>query len=115
MSKVTLKAGQFGWDYILVSNESPCCTKCNRTIPSNRYKKCPDCGCRKLKSADILIQSDWDYPGVASIFGWVACECGTTDGTISCAHKTASEMILDAQEFLDHNIGRTTEDPGYFT
>tara|TARA_R100000963_G_scaffold33022_1_gene25071 strand:+ start:401 stop:661 length:261 start_codon:yes stop_codon:yes gene_type:complete len=63
---------------------------------------------------DILIQIDWDFPGIASTFGWIACECGETDGTIDCAHKTATEMIDSAREYLDENIGERAEDPGYF-
>jgi len=61
----------------------------------------------------ILIQVDYDYCGVASSFGWVACECGFTDGTVDCGHRTASEMISEASEYLDecdHEVG----DPGYF-
>lgn len=73
--------------------------------------------CIKLETDDgrsILIQTDWDYPGVASSFGWVACECGDTDGTVDCAHKKAGEMISDARAFLDAHDGETIEDPGYF-
>jgi len=61
----------------------------------------------------ILIQSDWDYPSLASNLGYVACECGATDGTIDCQHKTASEMIEDAIDFLDDNLGVEFDDPGY--
>jgi hypothetical protein len=63
---------------------------------------------------DILIQTDWDYPGIASSFGWQACKCGMTDGTVNCKHKTASEMIEDAGNFLNDHIGDTIPDPGYF-
>ena len=63
---------------------------------------------------DILIQTDWDYPGIASSFGWQACPCGFTDGTVDCKHKTASEMIENAGNFLNDHIGDTIEDPGYF-
>jgi hypothetical protein len=63
---------------------------------------------------DILIQTDFDYPGIASTFGWSPCECGATDGTVDCRHKTASQMIAEAQAFLDDNIGQSVEDPGYF-
>ena len=65
-------------------------------------------------SSDIFIQTDWDYPGIASTFGWQACTCGTTDGTVDCQHKTASEMISDAYNFLVENDGECVEDPGYF-
>lgn len=63
----------------------------------------------------ILIQTDWDYPSVASTFGFVPCEsCRFTDGTVDCEHHTASEMITAAAEFLDAHIGAIAEDPGYF-
>lgn len=63
---------------------------------------------------DILIQTDFDYPGIASTFGWTPCECRHTDGTVDCAHKTASQMIAEAQAFLDDHLGDSVEDPGYF-
>ena len=63
---------------------------------------------------DVLIQTDWDYPAVASVFGWSPCSCGKTDGTVDCPHRTASEMIAEAREFLSAHVGDTAEDPGYF-
>jgi len=63
---------------------------------------------------DLLIQVDWDYPGVASTFGWSPCPCGQTDGTVDCPHRTASEMIGEAGEFLRDHLGDTADDPGYF-
>jgi hypothetical protein len=63
---------------------------------------------------NILIQTDWDYPGVASTFGWSPCSCGATDGTVDCEHWTAHDMIVDAYEFLLAHEGDTTDDPGYF-
>lgn len=77
------------------------------------YKIVPDEG-----RGSILIQTDWDYPGTAATFGWVACKkCGYTDGTVDCAHKTASQMIQSAQEYLDNVVGsgKCVDDPGYFT
>ena len=63
----------------------------------------------------VLIQTDWDYPGVAStLFGWCPCSCGETDGTVDCTHRAASEMIASAAEFLDDHIGERVADPGYF-
>jgi len=68
----------------------------------------------------VLVQVDWDYPGTASIFGWSPCkgckeDCkGSTDGTVDCKCKTASQMISDAREYLDNHTGKTVEDPGYF-
>tara|TARA_R100000234_G_scaffold110704_1_gene83244 strand:- start:996 stop:1280 length:285 start_codon:yes stop_codon:yes gene_type:complete len=85
--KIHLESGQFGWDYIIESDSGQ----------------------------TVLIQSDWDYPGVASSFGWTACDCGETDGTVDCSHKTASEMIASAGEYLSENIGAAVDDPGYFS
>ena len=74
--------------------------------------------CIALEADDgrsVLIQTDWDWPGVASSFGWRPCEqCDTTDGTVDCAHKTASVMISEARAFLDEHEGETIDDPGYF-
>ena len=44
---------------------------------------------------EYLIQTDWDYPGIASTFGWTPCRCEATDGTVSCAHKQAGQMIAE--------------------
>jgi hypothetical protein len=33
---------------------------------------------------------------------------------VDCPHRTASEMISEAYEFLRDHIGDTVEDPGYF-
>lgn len=55
-----------------------------------------------------LVQSDWEYPLVASSCGYVACkECDRTDGTIDCAHHTASEMIAAAYDFMAALDGRS--------
>lgn len=62
----------------------------------------------------ILIQSDWDHTKAASTFGWVPCPCRHTDGTIRCEHRTPAEMIEEAYEFCEENVGKTVEDPGYF-
>jgi len=67
----------------------------------------------------VLFQTDWDYPGLASYFGWRPCDCvpSYTDGTIDCpvCGKSYHEMILDAGAFLDDHIGDELEDdPGYF-
>jgi len=70
---------------------------------------------------DLLIQTDWDYPGTASTFGWVpkkrrGCDHPGTDGTIDCraCGKTATEFISEAQDYLSSHIGKRVEDPGYF-
>ena len=65
-------------------------------------------------SLSRLVQSDWDFPLVASAFGWQSCSCGETDGTIDCEHRTANEMIWEAYDFLTAHVGKTIEDPGYF-
>lgn len=82
----------------------------------------------------VLVQTDYDYPGVASSFGWYIghvpaagpavvdnvslrdCEHDGTDGTIDCPEcgTDAFEFIAAAREFLDENIGATADDPGYF-
>jgi hypothetical protein len=69
---------------------------------------------KEEREQTVLIQTDWDYPGTASTFGWsVGCDC-STDGTVDCQHKTASEHIASAYDFLCENIGKVVEDPGYF-
>ena len=66
------------------------------------------------REQSVLIQTDWDYPGTASTFGWpVGCDC-STDGTVDCQHKTASEHMASAYEYLSGSIGKVVEDPGYF-
>lgn len=57
----------------------------------------------------LFIQSDWDYPGTASTFGFIPCECGFTDGTVDCAHKTATEMISAAYDYLVEHVGESVE------
>lgn len=67
----------------------------------------------------VLVQTDWDFPGLAASFGFVPCDCGATDGTVDCLHKTATEMITEAIDYLDAlcesaDDRRFIEDPGYF-
>jgi hypothetical protein len=63
-----------------------------------------------------LVQTDWDFPAVAIDFGFVPCDqCDNTDGTVNCEHKTASQMISEARDFLDEHIGDEIRDPGYFS
>ena len=85
--RVTLELGRFGWDYVLRADDG-------RTVH---------------------IGTDWDYPSIASNLGWRPCDkCRATDGTVDCEHKTASEMIAEAHDFLDEHEGESFEDPGYF-
>lgn len=64
---------------------------------------------------DQIVQTDWDFPGLASTFGWVPCrKCRATDGTVDCAHKTASQMISEAYDYLMAHLGKQVPDPGYF-
>jgi len=76
-----------------------------------------DCGTFLLRAddgRDLLVQTDWDFPGVASTFGWCPCPCGATDGTVDCDHRSVGEMIDDARAFLRERFGSTSNDPGYF-
>ena len=57
-----------------------------------------------------LVQSDWDFPGVASRTGFVSCECGATDGTVDCKHHTASHMISAAYDWLAERNGEAFPD-----
>lgn len=106
--KITLQSGSFGWDYLIVAEDG----------------------------RDCLVQTNTDYPGVASTFGWspsravfdaevsdqlgdplvASCEHDGTDGTIDCpaCGMTRTEFIQSAQEWLDDHIGEEAEDPGYF-
>ncbi len=69
---------------------------------------------RAQDGRDILVQVDWDFPGLASTFGWSPCPCGATDGTVDCEHETAADMIAAARDFLHERAGSTADDPGYF-
>jgi hypothetical protein len=69
----------------------------------------------------ILVQEDWDFPAWASRFGWVECECGATDGTVSCrsCDRHPGQMISEAKDVLYGVHDRDEEDqwvddPGYF-
>jgi hypothetical protein len=64
---------------------------------------------------DLLVQGEFDFPPLASTFGWSTCH-PCTDGTINCHEcgATPGELISSAVDFLDDHIGDTAEDPGYF-
>ena len=73
------------------------------------------------------VQVDWDYPSLAENFGWSLrdvqqdedskCNHNSTDGTVKCVEcgLFPSEFIAAAASYLDENIGRQAEDPGYFS
>lgn len=90
---------------------------------------CPGCVCKILngenESENVLVQTDWDAPSVASTFGWNIREVKTpgrdcdhrgTDGTVDCREcgVKASTFIAEAMEWINNNDGATAEDPGYF-
>jgi hypothetical protein len=54
-----------------------------------------------------LVQADWDFPSVASAIGHEPCECDATDGTVDCAHKTATEMISEAYDYCRAHAGES--------
>lgn len=53
-----------------------------------------------------FIQSDWDYAGLATSLGWCPCECGRTDGTVDCAHRSVSKMLSEAFDYLVERNGQ---------
>jgi hypothetical protein len=59
------------------------------------------------ESQTVLVQSDWDYPGVASSMGWEPCSCGATDGTVDCQRcgRKASDMIAEAYDWIESREG----------
>lgn len=61
----------------------------------------------------IRGQSDWDFPFIAGLLGYVPCDCGLTDGTVDCEHKTATDMILSAATFLDARLNKTFSSKKY--
>jgi hypothetical protein len=71
----------------------------------------------------VLVQSDWDFPGLATSFGWnhgiqKHCHHEGTDGTVDCKKcgKKATKFITEASDFLDKCVNNATvvNDPGYF-
>jgi hypothetical protein len=63
----------------------------------------------KPTGSERFCQTDWEFPSLAGVFGFVPCECGATDGTVDCKHKTASDMISAAIDFLDEHEGEEIE------
>lgn len=83
------------------------------------------CGYPMIEAEDgreVLVQVDYDYPGVASAFGWSVamvgegCEHSGTDGTVDCRDcgTTAVGFIAAASEWMSENDGATVDDPGWF-
>lgn len=92
--------------------------------------------CVKIKAddgRDHLVQTDYDWPGVASVFGWSmgsvqkpgrgypdyyrpACHHRKTDGTVTCPECgiTPGDFITAARQWLDDHDGAQADDPGYF-
>lgn len=71
----------------------------------------------------LLVQLDWDFPSLASTFGWspanvegeTACSHTGTDGTVACGcGVSVGTFIASARDYLDAHIGVEVEDPGYF-
>jgi hypothetical protein len=79
-----------------------------------------------LETGETLpILTDWDYPSVASTFGWNIATAHRkptcpgihdTDGTVTCpvCHATPSDFIQAASTWMIQHSGTTAEDPGYF-
>lgn len=88
--------------YVTTSDYAPCCYIIVKDGHSERDEK-----------HTVLIQTDWDYPGLASRMGWTPCTCdsaGSTDGTVDCAcGRTASEMIQSAAEWIDSHLDECFE------
>ena len=53
----------------------------------------------------ILFDSDWSFPSLAGLYGYVPCPDGLSDGTVDCGHGTASEHIKRAQDWMDERLG----------
>lgn len=68
----------------------------------------------------VLIQTDWEYPSFASMFGWNMrgrkCDHRGTDGTVKCPDcgKTASAFIEEARSYIDRHIGKVVLDRSDF-
>lgn len=87
MRKIMLCEGNFGWDFEI-------------------------CEVRK-NGKSVLIQTDWDYPGAASLFGWTpkrrkGCTHDGTDGTVDCkaCGKSTSDFLSEAHDYLSSHTGK---------
>ena len=59
------------------------------------------------QSKTILVQEDWDWPGIAWAMGWEPCSCGRHGWHDCCPHMTAREMITGAGEFIRAHAGES--------
>jgi hypothetical protein len=76
-----------------------------------------DCSTFLLQAEDgqtILVQTDWDFPGVASTFGWSPPPGTPIDPTGNFPEDVFATLIADARDFLHERAGSTADDPGYF-
>lgn len=64
---------------------------------------------------NLVFDSDWGFPSLASLFGYAPCTNGCTDGTVECecTGRTPSDMISEAMDILDANLGRIVESDDY--
>jgi len=99
-----------------------------------RLEKAQGCPGYVIQAVDseqsVLVQTDWEYPSVASSFGWSiresqvinagyygqTCDHSSTDGTVVCSEcgLTPTVFIREAADYLYSHIGQTADDPGYF-
>ena len=57
----------------------------------------------EVLDCSLPLMRDTDILEAARLFGWSACECGLTDGTTACSHKSPDLMLEQAQQFLAAN------------
>jgi hypothetical protein len=102
----------------------------SRIILDSDTSDCPGAVCKILnadnENHNILVQTDWDAPSVASSFGWNmrevqvqnagSCNHSHTDGTVDCPDCgiKATTFINAAIEWINDNDGVDADDPGYF-
>ncbi len=60
--------------------------------------------CEEL-NLSLTITKNTGITELARLYGWGTCECGLSDGTKSCRHKTKEIMLEEAEQFLTDNIG----------
>jgi len=76
-----------------------------------------DCSTFLLPAEDsraILVQVDWDFPGIAETFGWSPPPGAVTDSTGNFAEEALSAIIGHARDFLHERVGSIADDTGYF-